>query len=94
MTLIVSITKLKTFSFIIRTIYFKGSFSISVQNYTLKKTLHVRSFEKTQKIFIFLNLPQKKPTTCWLFLIVSQLARQFGTHAYQNLFFLHFIFME
>ena len=42
---IVSITKLKTFSFIIRTVYFKGSFSNSLQNYTIKKTLHVRSEE-------------------------------------------------
>ena len=49
----VSITKLKTFSFIIRTIYFRVHFQFSLQKYYLKKTLHVRSFEKMQKIFIF-----------------------------------------
>ena len=63
----VSITKLKTFSFII-TSYFKvldmlifeilipcgnDYFQFSLQKYYLKKTLHVRSFEKMQKIFIF-----------------------------------------
>ena len=83
MILIVSITKLITLFSIIVLIFAvkQPCFSNPVQNYYIKLPKHGSEEEKCKKVRFFSGYGTKK--TQLTFLIVSQLARQFGTLAYQ-----------